>query len=108
MHPENKFAKYIFLSFAAVTSIGYIGKQILDAIKETAVAKENAKTELNLKKRLVEIEIKNFKSKKNAAIQPLIENFEKSLKNNKTKENLEAEASKILSEIKNGPPYIFG
>ncbi len=108
LHPENKFAKYIFLSFAAVTSVGYVGKQILDAIKEVAVSKENAKTELNLKKRLVEVEIENFKSKKNAAVEPLMENFEKQIKANKSKEELKTTSENILSEIKNGPPYIFG
>lgn len=108
LHPENKFAKYIFMSFAAVTSVGYIGKQVLDAIKEVAVSKENAKTDLNLKKRLVEVEVENFKSKKNAAVEPLMDNFDKQVKDGKSKEELKATAENILSEIKNGPPYIFG
>lgn len=108
MHPENKFAKLLFLSFATVTSVGYIGKQVLDAIKEVAVSKENAKTELDLKKRLVEVEIENFKSKKNAALEPLMDNFDKQIKDGKSKEELKATAESILSEIKNGPPYIFG
>ena len=108
LHPENKFAKYIFMSFAAVTSVGYIGKQVLDAIKEVAVSKENAKTDLNLKKRLVEVEVENFKSKKNAAVEPLMDNFDKQVKEGKPKEELKATAENILSEIKNGPPYIFG
>ena len=108
MHPENKFTKLLFLSFATVTSVGYIGKQILDALKEVAVSKENAKTELNLKKRLVEVEVENFKSKKQASIEPLKERFEKQIKDGKSKDELKESAENILSEIKNGPPYIFG
>lgn len=108
MHPENKFTKFIFLSFATVTSLGYIGKQILDAVKEIAVSKENAKTELNLKKRLVEVEVNNFKSKKIAALEPMKDNFEKQIRDGKSKDELKASAENILSEIKNGPPYIFG
>ena len=36
--------------------------EILDAIKDVIVNKENAKSELGLKKRLVEVEINNFKA----------------------------------------------
>ena len=108
LNPENKFTKYIFLAFTLYGSLGYIFKQALDAIKETAVLKENAKTELNLRKRLVEVEINNFKSKKESAVNPLVESFNKqSLSGQKSKEELKQIADNILTEIKNGPPYVY-
>ena len=108
LHPENKFAKYIFLSFATVTAVGYTFKQILDAIKEVTVSKQNANTDLNLKRRLVQVEVENFKSKKHAAVAPLMENFDKQFNKKKPKDELKTLADNILSEIKTGPPYIFG
>ena len=86
----------------------YVFKQALDAIKETAVLKENTKTELNLRKKLVDTEIKNFKSKKESAIKPLLENFYKQAQSGqKSKEELKQIADNILTETKNGPPYVY-
>lgn len=69
---------------------------------------ENAKTVLELRKRLVNVEIQNFKSKKESAIMPLVENFSKqSQDGNKTKTELKQIADNILLEIKNGPPYVY-
>ena len=90
------------------SAIGYLFKQGMDAIKEATVIKENAKTELNLRKRLVDVEIRNFKAKKESAIQPLIDNFYKQASNGtKSKEELKQLADNILTEIKNGPPYVY-
>ena len=70
--------------------------------------KENAKTELNLRKRLVDVEINNFKSKKESAIKPLLDNFYKqALSGKKSKEELKQIADNILTETKNGPPYVY-
>ena len=77
LNPENKFTKYIFGAFTTSSAIGYLFKQGMDAAKEVTVMKENAKTELDLRKRLVDVEIQNFKSKKESAILPLVENFTK-------------------------------
>ena len=83
-------------------------KQGMDAVKEVTVLKENAKTELDLRKRLVDVEIKNFKSKKESAINPLIDNFDKQVQSgNKTQEELKQIADNILMETKNGPPYVY-
>lgn len=106
LNPENKFNKYLFLSFSAISAIGYIGKTCANAIKTVAVEKENSKSELNLKKELVQVEIDNFKAKKLSAINPLIENY-KSSKNIKNEEELKNMAENILREIKNGPPYVY-
>ena len=80
----------------------------MDAAKEVTVIKENAKTELDLRKRLVDVEIENFKSKKESAIMPLVDNFTKQAnEGNKTKQELKQLADNILMETKNGPPYVY-
>lgn len=108
LNPENKFTKYIFGAFTISSAIGYLFKQGMDAVKELTVLKENAKTELDLRKRLVDVEIRNFKSKKESAINPLIDNFNKQVQSgNKTQEELKQIADNILMETKNGPPYVY-
>ncbi|MBQ8886574.1 MAG: hypothetical protein IJY61_02620 [Candidatus Gastranaerophilales bacterium] len=108
LNPENKFTKYIFAAFTTSSAIGYLFKQGMDAAKEVTVMKENAKTELDLRKRLVDVEIENFKSKKESAIIPLVENFTKQAnEGNKTKQELKQLADNILMETKNGPPYVY-
>ena len=108
LNPENKFTKYLFFAFTVTSSIGYLLKQGMDAIKEVTVLKENAKTELDLRKRLVDTEIRNFKAKKESAINPLIENFNQQVQSGtKSKEELKQIADNILMETKNGPPYVY-
>ena len=75
--------------------------------KEVQVKKINAQTELDLQKRLVSTELRNFKSKKDAAIQPLMEEFYKQVQNGKPKEQLKTMADNILFEVKNGPPFVY-
>ncbi len=108
LNPENKFTKYIFTAFTISSAIGYLFKQGMNAIKEVTVLKENAKTELNLRKRLVDVEVANFQSKKKSAVTPLIDNFKKQAEEgSKSKEELKQIADNILMEIKNGPPYVY-
>ncbi len=107
VNPENKFTKYIFLSFTAISAVGYIFKQAIDAVKAITVARENSKTELGLKKRLVEVEIENFKAKKNSAVEPMLDGFNQKIQEGKSKEELKKYAENILFEIKNGPPYVY-
>ena len=107
IHPENKFTKYVFMSFTAVSVVGAIVENAFDMLKMVGVEKENAKTELNLKKRLVDVEIRNFKAKKDSAIQPLIADFNRQLKSGADKQELKQKAENILVEIKNGPPYVY-
>ncbi len=108
LNPENKFTKYIFFAFTSSSAIGYLFKQGMDAVKEATVMKENAKTELDLRKRLVDVEIANFKAKKESAINPLVENFTKQANDgNKSQEELKQLADNILMETKNGPPYVY-
>lgn len=107
LNPDNKFNKYLFLALSAISSIGYISNSLADALKSVAVNKENSKSELNLRKKLVEVEVENFKAKKLSAINPLIEDFKHKLKTGKSKEELLPLAENILIEIKNGPPYVY-
>ncbi|MBQ9246269.1 hypothetical protein IJ182_08390 [bacterium] len=108
LNPKNKFTKYIFLAFTSTSVGGYLFNQVMDATKQSAVLRENAKTDLDLRKRLVDVEIANFKAKKESAIQPLVDNFTKEANaNQKTKEELKLLADNILTEIKNGPPYVY-
>lgn len=107
MHPENKFVKYVFLSFTGVSAAGYMGQEAIDAVKRVAVAKENSNTELNLQKRLIDVELKNYESKKNCAVNPLMEEFNRSLTQGVNKEELKNLADNILLEIKNGPPFVY-
>lgn len=107
IHPESKFTKYIFLAFSSITALGYIGKQAIEALQHVSVAKENSKTELDLANRLVEVEIANFKAKKESAVEPLMDEFNLSLKEGKSQEGLKNMAENILLEIKNGPPFVY-
>lgn len=107
IHPENKFTKYIFLAFSAITALGYTGKQAIEALQHVSVAKENSKTELDLAQRLVEVEIANFKAKKESAVEPLMDEFNLSLQEGKSPEGLKNMAENILLEIKNGPPFVY-
>ena len=108
LHPDNKFTKYIFEAFTISSAVGYTFKQGMEAIKDVLVMQENAKTELDLKQRLVSVEIENFRAKKESAIIPLLDNFTKqAVKGDKSKYELKQLADNILMEIKNGPPYIY-
>jgi len=108
LNPENQFNKYLFLSFSTISSIGYIAKSAVGAIKNVAVLKENSKSELSLREKLIDVEIENFKAKKLSAINPLIEDFKIKLNSGKySKEELYTLAQNILIEIKNGPPYVY-
>jgi len=107
LHPENKFTKYLFLALTTVSSVGYLAKQAIEAVKSVAVNKENTKTELELQKKLIEVEIKNYETKKKCAVEPYIEEFDRRKVQGETEENLKMLANNILQEIKNGPPYVY-
>jgi len=104
---KNKQFRQLFFGMTGAAAISYGGKLTGDAIKEVQVKKINAQTELDLQKRLVSTELRNFKSKKDAAIQPLMEEFYKQVKNGKPKDQLKTMADNILFEVKNGPPFVY-
>lgn len=107
IHSDNVFLKHLFFAMAAVSATSFVAQQSAEAMKDIAVLKENANTELNLQKRLVEVEINNFKAKKESAVAPLIEEFERQRKEGKSPSELKVMADNILLEIKNGPPFVY-
>lgn len=104
---DNKQFKQLFFGIAGLSAVGYAGKLTGEAIKEVQVKKINAQTELDLQKRLVSTELRNFKAKKDAAITPLVEEFYKQKEAGKSKEELKVIADNILYEIKNGAPFVY-
>lgn len=107
VNPESPLLKLVFAGMAAVTTIGYAGSKTVEAVKEAQVIKENAKTELDLQKRLVSVELKNFETKKRSVIEPLVEEFRVQAMQGKDKNELKTRAENILYEIKNGPPFVY-
>ena len=104
----NPQFKQLFFGITGITAASYGGKLVGDAIKEVQVKKINAETELELQKRLVSTELRNFKSKKDAAIRPLVDEFYKQVdSSSRTKEELKTLAENVLFEVKNGPPYVY-
>ena len=107
MNPKNPQFKNLFFGIAGVSALAYGGKAAAEAIKEVQVKKYSADIELNLQRRLVATELRNFKAKKDAAIEPLCKEFEVQKQNGKSPEELKVMADNILFEIKNGPPFVY-
>ncbi len=104
---KNEQFKNLFFGITGATATAYLGELSIGAIKDVQVKKYNAETELNLQKRLVSTELRNFKSKKDSSIQPLCDEFYRQKKNGKSNEELKIVADGILNEIKNGAPYVY-
>lgn len=104
---SNPLFRNLFLGITGITALSYGGKTLGEAVKEVQVKKINAQTEFELQKRLVSTELRNFKAKKDAAIEPLCEEFYVQLQNGKPKEELKVIAENILFEVKNGPPFVY-
>lgn len=104
---DNPQFKQLFFGITGLTAVSYGGKLVGDAIKDVQVKKINAETELELQKRLVSTELRNFKSKKDAAIQPLVDEFYRQVDAGKSKAELKTMAENILFEIKNGAPFVY-
>ena len=104
---KNPYFKQLFFGITGLTAIGYSGKLAGEAIKDVQVKKINADTEADLQQRLVSTELRNFKAKKDASVQPLMQEFYKQVDNGKPKEELKVMADNILFEIKNGAPFVY-
>ena len=104
---DNKQFKQLFFGIAGLSALGYTGKLAGEAIKEVEVKKINAQTELDLQKRLVSTELRNFKAKKDSAINPLMEEFYRQKSLGKSDAELKTIADNILYEIKNGAPFVY-
>lgn len=107
MNPKNPQFKNLFFGISGISALAYCGKTASEAIKEVQVKKYSADVELELQKRLVSTELRNFKAKKDSAIEPLCEEFFTQKKAGKSAEELKIMADNILFEIKNGPPFVY-
>ena len=107
MNPKNPQFKNLFFGIAGVSALAYAGKAAAEAVKEVQVKKYNAEIELDLQNRLVSTELRNFKAKKESAIEPLCDEFFIQKEQGKSKEELKIIADNILFEIKNGPPFVY-
>jgi hypothetical protein len=107
MNPKNPQFKNLFFGISGITALAYGGKTFVEAVKDVQVKKYNAETELELQKRLVATELRNFKAKKESAIEPLCNEFFEQKANGKSPEELKIMADNILFEIKNGPPFVY-
>lgn len=104
---SNPLFKNLFLGITGITALSYGGKVVGEAIKEVQVKKTNAQTELELQQKLVSTELRNFKAKKDAAIEPLCDEFYLQADSGKPKDQLKTMAENILFEVKNGPPFVY-
>ena len=107
MNPKNPQFKNLFFGIAGVSALAYGGKAASEAVKEVQVKKYSADIELNLQRRLVATELRNFKAKKDSAIEPLCKEFMYQKQRGKSPEELKVMADNILFEIKNGPPFVY-
>lgn len=107
MNPKNPQFKNLFFGITGISALAYGGKTTAEAIKDVQVKKYNAQTELELQRRLVSTELRNFKAKKESAIEPLCDEFYLQKDAGKSKEELKIIADNILFEIKNGPPFVY-
>lgn len=107
MNPKNPQFKNLFFGISGISALAYGGKTASEAVKDVQVKKYNANTELNLQRRLVSTELRNFKAKKESAIEPLCEEFELRKQTGTKPEELKVVADNILFEIKNGPPFVY-
>ena len=107
MNPKNPQFKNLFFGITGVSALAYCGKTASEAVKDVQVKKNYARVELDLQKRLVATELRNFNAKKESAIEPLCEEFFEQKRNGKSPEELKIMADNILFEIKNGPPFVY-
>ena len=107
MNPKNPQFKNLFIGISGVSALAYCGKVASEAIKDVQVKKYTAEVELDLQKRLIATELRNFKAKKDSAIEPLCEEFFEQKANGKSAQELKIMADNILFEIKNGPPFVY-
>ena len=103
----GNFTKNLFFALTTVSGLGYLGKTAIEGVREVQVKKINAQTDLELNKKLVDIEIRNFEAKKRSIIEPLMTEFVKTNRRNQNKDKTQSMVNEILNEIKNGAPYVY-
>jgi hypothetical protein len=106
IHPNNQTATLAGVMCTAGAA-GYLGQAAVKGVKDVQVEKANAKTEVELHDRLVQVELKNFYAKKNSYIKPIMDDTKEKLRNTPSKEERRKIKAAALAEIKNGPPYVY-
>ncbi|MCK7482570.1 MAG: hypothetical protein M0C28_39755 [Candidatus Moduliflexus flocculans] len=105
---NSKITRDLFLAVSSFAGVSYIGKSSVEAVKEVEIQRANAKTKLDLQNQLVEVQLKNYETKKKSFIAPLIEDYKFFISQNPfDKDNLMKKQIEILNEIKQGPPFIY-
>lgn len=99
--------KALAMVMCGATAAGYVGEKTVEAVKEVQVEKANAKTEVELQDRLVQVELQNFHRKKSSYIEPFMEDYREKIKNAKTQEDKKRLKENVLTEIKSGPPFVY-
>ncbi|MBQ7126708.1 hypothetical protein IJO12_06445 [bacterium] len=107
MNPKNPQFKNLFVGITGISALAYLGKTTTEALKDVEVKKYSANIELDLQRRLVSTELRNFKAKKESVIEPLCKEFQVQKENGKSPDELKILADNILFEIKNGPPFVY-
>lgn len=104
----SKATRDLFLSVSSFSGLSYLGTKMVEAVKDFQVKKQNTDTEYELHDRLVQTELKNFKSKKESIINSMVEEYQNYKKINPTAiEKLQQMYNNILEEIQNGAPYFY-
>lgn len=103
----SQFTRDLFLAITGYGALNYVGIKTVEGVKEVQVKKQNRKTDLELKDKLVNTHLKEFVSKKSSIITPLVEEFKESASKGKDSKELNKMYEGVLEEIKYGPPYIY-
>jgi len=104
----NKIKGALFAGLASITGLSYVGTKFVEANKEVRVEKAKADIDLDMNDKLVRVQLKNFKTKKESAVEPLIRDYKDFAKCPKTpKDVLKTTYNGIFEEIKNGPPFVY-
>lgn len=104
---KNPQTKTLATVMCSAAGLGYIGQKAVEGVKEVQVEKANANTEVDLQDRLVQVELNNFYAKKTSYIAPIMEDTKEKIKLSKSKEETKKLKENALSEIKNGPPFVY-
>jgi len=104
----GKFTGKLAGFVSGVAGLGYVGSKFVEGNKEIQVKKANAKIDLDLHDKLVPVELKNFKKKKEVAVKPLFDDYKNYTdKHSEDSAGIKSKYNSIMDEIKNGPPFIY-
>ncbi len=107
VHPDPLKTR-LFFALTSLAGVSYAGTKFVEANKEVQVEKAKADIDLDMNDKLVRVQLENFRTKKQSAANPLIEDYKKYAKHPETpKAVLRTAYNGIFDEIKNGPPFVY-